>query len=163
MAEASRSSLWRNGDFLRLWASETVSLFGTHVTALALPLAAVLTLDATAGEVGILNAARYAPFIAVTLFAGVWVDRHRRRTDLIQINLGWALFIGLIPLGAYLGFLHIEYLYVVAFLLGVLTVFFDLAYQAYLPSLVEREQLTEGNSKLQASASAAEVGGPGLG
>jgi MFS family permease len=163
MAEPTQSAVWRNGDFLRLWASETVSLFGTHVTALALPLAAVLTLDATAGEVGILNAARYAPFIAVTIFAGVWVDRLRRRPILIQANLGRALVIGLIPLGAYLGFLRIEYLYVVAFLVGVLTVFFDLAYQAYLPSLIAREQLMEGNSKLQASASAAEVGGPGLG
>lgn len=161
--QAPQPGVWRNPDFLKLWASETVSLFGAHVTTLALPLAAVLTLDATAGQVGILNAARFAPFIGVTLFAGVWVDRYGRRPILIWANFGRALLIGLIPLGAYLGFLRMEYLYAVAFLVGILTVFFDLAYQAYLPSLIEREQLTEGNSRLQASASAAEVGGPGLG
>jgi MFS family permease len=158
-----KDSLWRNPDFVRLWTSETVSLFGTQVTALALPLAAVLSLEASAGEVGILNAARFAPFIVVTLFAGVWVDRHRRRPVLIQSNLGRGILIALIPLAAAGGFLRIEYLYVIAFLVGTLTVFFDLAYQAYLPSLVDRERLTEGNSKLQASASAAEIGGPGLG
>jgi MFS family permease len=157
------TTVWRNGDFLRLWTSETISLFGTHITALALPLAAVLTLDATAAEVGILNAARFVPFVAVTLFAGVWVDRYRRRPILTQANLGRALLIGLVPLGAYLGYLRMEYLYAVALLVGILTVFFDLAYQAYLPSLVSREELTDANSKLQASASAAEAGGPGLG
>lgn len=155
--------LWRNSDFLKLWGGETVSLFGTQVTVLALPLTAVLTLEASPAELGFLNAARFAPFIAVILFAGVWVDRHRRRPVLIQTNAVRAVLIALIPLAAFLDLLRMEVLYVVGFSVGVLTVFFDLAYQSYLPSLVSRAQLTEGNSKLQASASAAEVGGPGLG
>jgi MFS family permease len=152
-----------NRDFLKLWAGETISLLGTQVTVLALPLVAVLTLHASAAQVGVLNACRYAPFVLVTLFAGVLVDRLRRRSTLIVANLGRALLIGLIPLAAFADALRIEYLYAVGFAVGVLTVFFDLAYQAYLPALVKREQLTAANGRLQASASAAELGGPGLG
>jgi MFS family permease len=161
--EGAGASLWRHPAFLKLWASETASLFGTQITVLALPLAAVLTLDASAAEVGILNAARFAPFIVLTLFAGVWVDRRRRLPVLIQTNLGRAALMALVPAGAFFGFLGLELLYVVGFLVGVLTVFFDVAYQSYLPSLVSRRQLTAGNSRLEASRSAAEVGGPGLG
>ena len=84
-------SLWRERDFLKLWGGETISLFGTQVTVLALPLTAVLTLGATAGELGLLNAARFAPFLVIILFAGVWVDRRRRRPILIETNLGRAL------------------------------------------------------------------------
>lgn len=159
----ARRSLWRHPDFVKLWAGETVSLFGTQVTVLALPLTAVLTLEASASEVGLLNAARFAPFIAVILLAGVWVDRRRRLPVLIQTNAGRTLLIALVPAAAALDLLRIELLYVVGFLVGALTVFFDVAYPSYLPSLVPRDRLTEGNSKLQASASAAEVGGPGLG
>jgi MFS family permease len=99
----------------------------------------------------------------VTLLAGVLVDRHRRRPILIGSNLGRALLIGLIPLLAAAHWLRMPSLYVLAFAVGVLTVFFDVAYLAYLPSLVDRGVLLEGNTKLQASASAAQVGGPGLG
>jgi MFS family permease len=148
---------------LKLWAGETISLFGTQVTVLALPLVAVLTLGASAGEVGMLNAARFAPFIGVTLLAGVIVDRARRRPILIRTNVGRTVLLAVIPVAAAFDALRIEYLYVIGFLVGVLTVFFDLAYQSYVPSLVNRTELTGANSKLQASASAAEVGGPGLG
>ena len=156
-------SLWRHRDFLKLWGGETISQFGTQVTVLALPLTAVLTLEASSSELGLLNAARFAPFIAVILFAGVWVDRHRRRPILIQTNLGRALLIGFVPAAAFIGELRMELLYVVGFFVGVLTVFFDTAYQSYLPSLVGRSELTAGNTRLEASRSAAEVGGPGLG
>jgi MFS family permease len=155
-------SLWQR-DFLKLWGGETVSLFGTQVTVLALPLTAVLTLEASASELGLLNAARFAPFIAVILFAGVWVDHRRRRPILIQTNVGRALLIALVPAAAFLDILRMELLYAVGFLVGVLTVFFDVAYPSYLPSLVGRRQLTAGNSRLEASRSAAEVGGPGVG
>jgi MFS family permease len=155
--------LRRNGDFVKLWAGETISLLGTQVTVLALPLVAVITLHASAGEVGILNACRYAPFVVVTLVAGVVVDRVRRRPTLIVANAARAVLVALIPLGAVLGWLRIEYVCAIAFAVGIFTVFFDLAYQAYLPSLVERELLTPANGRLQASASAAELGGPGLG
>ena len=155
--------LWRHRDFRRLWAGETVSLFGSEVTELALPLVAVLVLEADAGQMGLLAAARFAPFLLVTLPAGAWVDRRRRRPVLIGSNLGRALLVGLVPLLSGLGLLRMGYLYAIAFAVGTLTVLFDVAYQSYLPSLVDREQLVEGNSKLQASASAARVGGPGLG
>ena len=160
---SGRHALWLNGDFFRLWAGETISLFGTQVTVLALPLVAVITLRASAAQVGLLNACRYAPFVVVTLFAGVVVDRVRRRPTMIVVNLGRGALIALIPLTALLGLLRIEYLYLVAFAVGILTVFFDLAYQAYLPSIVTAEQLTGANGRLVASASAAELGGPGIG
>jgi len=155
-------SLWRHRDFLKYWAGETVSLFGTQVTALALPLTAVLILQATPAQMGILGAAQFAPFLLITLFAGVWTDRRRRRPILIGANLGRAVLVGMIPLSAFLGVLRMDHLYTVAFLVGILTVFFDVAYLSYVPTLVSREQLIEANSKLQVSASAAEISGPGV-
>ena len=155
--------LWQQADFLKLWAGETISVFGSQITLLALPLTAALTLQASAGEMGLLMAAETAPFLLVGLPAGVWVDRRRRRPILIWGNLGRALLLLLIPLAAMLGGLRIELLYAVAFLTGVLTVFFDVAYQAYLPALVGRAQLVEGNSKLETSRSLAQIAGPGLG
>jgi MFS family permease len=159
----SRSTLWRNRDFVKLWAGQTVSLAGSQVTTLALPLTAVLLLRATPVQTGLLYAAQFAPFLVLTLFAGVLVDRMRRRPILIAADLGRALLLGLIPLFAWLGWLRFTHLVVVAFLAGCLTVFFHLAYQAFLPTLLGRDHLTEGNGHLAASESAAEIGGPGLG
>jgi MFS family permease len=155
--------LWRNPDFLKLWGGETISQFGYQVTTLALPLTAILTLSATPGQMGVLNAATYLPFLFLTLFAGVWVDRQRRRPILIASNAGRLIVLGSVPVLAFAHVLRIEYVYLAALLVGVGTVMFDLAYQSYLPSLVDRADLVEGNSKLQVSASAAQVGGPGLG
>ena len=156
------SGLWRHPDFLKLWVGQTISVFGTQITLLALPLTAVLMLDASAAQMGLLGAAERAPFLLVGLFAGVWVDRLRRRPILIGADLGRAALLGWIPLAAAFGWLRIEHLYVVGFLAGVLTVFFDVAYMAYLPALVRREQLVEGNSKLEVSNSVAMIAGPGL-
>ncbi len=153
--------LWRHPDFMKLWAGQTISLFGTMVTHLALPLTAALTLQATPIQMGILGAAEFAPFLLIGLFAGVWVDRVRRRPILIGADIGRALLLGSIPLGAALGMLRMEYLYVISFLIGILTVCFDVSYQSFLPSLVRREQLVEGNSKLEISRSAAQIAGPG--
>lgn len=155
--------LWRHPDFLKFWVSESISLVGGQVTTFALPLIAALTLEATPTQVGILNAAAFAPFLLLVLPAGVWIDRQRRRPILIATNLGRGILLGLIPLLAFTGRLRIEYLYVIMFLAGSLNVFFQLAYQAYLPALVDRDQITEGNSKLAASTSIAEIGGPGIG
>jgi MFS family permease len=155
--------LWRHSDFLKFWAGETISLVGSQITIFALPLVAVLTLNATPAQVGVLNAVAFAPFLLMTLPAGVWIDRLRRRPIMIVTNLGRAVLLGLIPLLAFIGQLRIEYLYVIVFLSGVLTVFFQLAYQAYLPSLVEPDQIGEGNSKLATTTSIAELGGPGIG
>lgn len=155
-------ALWRQPDFLKLWTGQTISLIGSQVTLLALPLTAVLLLRATSLQLGLLGAAETAPFLFISMFAGVWVDHKRRRPTLIFTNIGRAILLGLIPLFALLGWLRIEALYLIAWLVGCLTVFFYLAYQAFLPTLLPKEHLVEGNSKLSASQSMAEIGGPGL-
>jgi MFS family permease len=157
-----RGLLWRNGDFLRLWSAQTVSELGSQVTNLALPLAAIYVLKATTFEVAALGVVEFLPFVLFSLPAGVWVDRLRRRPILIAADWGRAAALCSIPLAYLAGALTLDQLYVVGFVSGVLTVFFDVSYQSYLPSLVERDQLGEGNSKLQISASAAQLAGPGL-
>ncbi len=155
-------SLWKNRDFLKLWTGDAVSDIGNQITLLAMPLTAILLLDATPGELGILGAAQFAPFLLFGLIAGVWVDRVRRRPVMIAADLIRALCIGVIPVLAVLDLLRIEHLYVIVFVFGTLGLFFDIAYQSYLPTLVKREQLTEGNAKLTATSTIAEVGGPAL-
>ncbi len=157
-----RGLLWRNGDFLFLWSAQTVSEFGSQVTTLALPLAAIYVLKATTFEVAALGVVEFLPFVLFSLPAGVWVDRLRRRPIMIAADCGRAAALASIPLAYVAGALTLGQLYVVGFFAGVLTVFFDVSYQSYLPSLVERDQLGDGNSKLQISGSAAQVGGPGL-
>jgi MFS family permease len=157
-----RGGLWRHPDFLKLWSAETVSQFGTQVSNLAIPLVAILVLDATAFEVAALGVVVFLPFILFTLPAGVWVDRLRRRPILIAGDLGRAALLGSIPIAYAADVLTLGQLYVVGFLVGVCTVFFDVAYQSYLPSLVDRDRIIEGNSKLEISRSAAQVAGPGL-
>jgi MFS family permease len=158
----TRRSLWRHADFMRLWTAESVSRLGSQVSLLALPLAAITVLHASTFEVGLLSTAEFAPFVLVGLPAGVWVDRLRRRPVLIAGDLGRALALGSIPLAYALHALTIGQLYAVGFVTGVLTVFFDVAYQSYLPSLVEPDQLVEGNGKLEISNSGASIAGPGL-
>ncbi|MEV5438820.1 MFS transporter [Streptomyces sp. NPDC052682] len=154
--------LWRDREFLKLWSGESVSLIGAQVGTLALPLAAVYELHASAQQLGFLNAASYAPFLLASLVIGVWVDRHRRRPLMIWSNIGRAVVFASIPLCAALDILQLAYLYAAALVVGTLTVLFDVAYQSYLPSLIGRDHLVEGNSKLQASSSVAQIGGPGL-
>ncbi len=157
-----RGPLWRNGDFLRLWSAQTISLFGSQISDLALPFVAILTLKATTFEVAALAVVDRLPFVLFTLPAGVWVDRLRRRPILIAADWGRGAALVSIPVAYAAGVLTLSQLYVVGFLTGTLTVFFDIAYQSYLPSLVERHQLADGNAKLQTSGSAASVVGPGL-
>jgi Na+/melibiose symporter-like transporter len=154
--------LWRHGDFLKLWSAETVSQFGTQVSLLAIPFVAVLVLDATTFQVAALGVVDFLPFMIFTLPAGVWVDRLRRRPILIAGDFGRAALLATIPIAYVLDVLTLGQLYVVGFLVGICTVFFDVAYQSYLPSLVEREQIIEGNSKLEISRSSAQIAGPGL-
>lgn len=155
--------LWRHRDFLKLWSAETISQFGTQVSNLAMPLVAILVLDASAFEVAALVTVFFLPFILFTLPAGVWVDRWPRRPILVVADLGRAGLLATIPVAYVTDMLTLLQLFVVGFLYGVCTVFFDVAYMSYLPSLVEREQIIEGNSKLEISRSAAQVAGPGLG
>jgi MFS family permease len=157
-----RGGLWRHADFLKLWSAQTISQFGSAVSQVAVPLVAVLSLDASAFEVAALATVEFLPFLLFTLPAGVWVDRLPRRPILVIADAGRALALGSIPLAAAVGQLTLAQLYVAGFVTGALTVFFDVAYQSYLPSIVEREQLVDGNAKLEISRSAAQVGGPGL-
>lgn len=158
-----QDTLWANHDWRKVWAGETISLIGTQVTQLVLPLVAILTLQASAFDIGLLNASRYLPVVAVSLVAGVWLDRRRRRPVLIAANLGRAVLIGLIPVAAALGILSIWLLCVLCILVGVLTVVFDVGILAYVPSLVNRKHLADANGKLQTSWSLAGIIGPGLG
>ena len=158
----SRGGLWRHADFNRLWAAHSASLFGSEITALALPLMAVIMLDATPVQMGVLAAAGTAPFLLCSLLAGVWVDRRRRRPVLIGADLARAGLLLSIPLAAWMGVLRMEQLYLVTFVVGVFSVFFEVADYAYVPSLVGRESVVEANSKLQISYSAAEACGPGV-
>jgi len=161
-AAPHRRSLWRHRDFLKLWSAQTISQFGDEITGLALPLVAILTLGATPLEIGVLGTFQFLPFILLTLPAGVWVDRMRRRPILIAADIGRAVLLSSIPLAFVGGWLSMPQLYVVAFLVGCLEVFFDVAYQSYVPAVVERDQLQEGNAKLELSMSASSVIGPGL-
>ncbi len=156
------SGLWRHGNFRKLWAGQTVSAFGSAIGGLALPLTAVAVLDATPLQMGVLGALATAPVLLFGLAAGVWVDRVRRRPLLIAVELGRALLLASIPIAAALGVLRMEQLYVVSFLAGSLGLLFNLAYTTFLPSVVERAELVEGNSKLAISDSVASIAGPGL-
>jgi len=157
-----RAGLWNNRDFLNLWASETVSQVGAQITVIALPLLAALSLDASAGQMGLLTAAGTAPPLLLGLFAGVWVDRLRRRPIMVATDIGRAAVLLSIPILWWMDLLQIEFLYLITFVVGVQSLLFDVAWVTFLPAVVRREQLIEGNSKLQASASGAQVAGPGL-
>jgi MFS family permease len=157
------TSLWRHGDFMKLWIGQTISQIGTQVTFLALPLAAILLFGATPFEVGVLGTLQFLPFLLLGLPIGVWVDRLRRKPVLVIADIGRFVVLGSIPLAYALDTLSLAHLYVAAFVTGVLTVFFDVAYAAYLPSLIDRDRLVEGNSKLEISRSGAFLVGPGVG
>jgi hypothetical protein len=154
-----RGALWSHRDFLKLWAGQTISEFGSQVSQLAIPAVAVLTLKASPFQVAALGTVEFLPFLLFTLPAGVWVDRWRRRWILIAGDLGRAVLLASIPLAYLTGHLSLTQLYVVGFLVGIHTVFFDVAYQSYLPQLVDRETLVEGNSKLQMTFSGAAIVG----
>lgn len=156
-------SLWRDGDFRKLWMGQTASQLGAHASQTTLPLIAVLALDSGSGQLGVLRAAEQAPILLISLFVGAWVDRRRSRSVMVLADFGRALALLAVPVAYMFGMLGIPALIVVAFLVGVLTVFFDVAYQASLVRLVKRDQLVQGNSALEGSRSAAQIGGPALG
>lgn len=157
------NTLHGNTDFLRLWAAHSISQLGSHVTLLALPLTAAITLEATPGHMGLLTAAERVPFLVLGLFAGVWIDRRRHRALLIASDYSRAAVLAVVPIAAMTGSLSIELLIVVALLMGTLTMIFDISYVAFLPSVVRRDDLTGANSRLEASYAVAQASGPGLG
>ncbi len=155
-----RLGLLRQHDFRQLFIADTISQLGTQVTMLALPLVAVVALKARPFEVGVLAACETLAFLLVGLPAGAWVDRMRRRNVLIVGDVGRAVILGSVPVAWWLGVLHMPQLYIVALATGVLTVFFDVSYQSYLPHLVGREHLVEGNAKLEAVRGVNQIAGP---
>ena len=155
--------LWHDADFIKLWAGETVSLLGSQVTLLAIPLLAAVTLEATPLQMGTLGTLQFIPWLLFGLFAGAWADRVRRRPVMIGADLGRAILLAVIPIASLTGVIRMELLYLVGFLVGILNVIFEVAYSAYLPTLISLDRLVEANSKLQASASVAEIAGPGIG
>nr|WP_308013304.1 MFS transporter [Streptomyces sp. REN17] len=154
---------WHDADFRRLWTGQTASQLGEHTTLVVLPLFAVLTLDAGAGQLGVLRAVGQAPVLLLSLLVGAWVDRWRTRTVMVLTDAGRALALGAAAVAGVLGVLGLPALFVVASVVGALSVFFDVAYQASLVRLVRRDQLVRGNSALEGSRSAAQIGGPALG
>jgi predicted MFS family arabinose efflux permease len=158
----SRASLWGHRDFVKLWTGQAISQIGSRITRTALPFAAVLTLGAGPFEMGILAGASAAAMLVFGLFAGALADRLRRRPLLIAADLARAVILFSVPLAAARHSLTMTHLYVVAAAAGIFTVLFDVSYQAYVPSLVDRENVLQANAKLALSESIAEVSGPGL-
>lgn len=151
------------GDFRRLWAGQTVSVFGSLVTRAALPFLAALALGASPAQMALLNVASLLPGLLFGLFAGVWVDRLARRPLLIAMDIGRAFLLAMIPALSWAGVLTVDHLIAIGFAVGCLTVVFDIAYQSYLPALVPADQLVKANGRLTASESVAEVSAFGLG
>ena len=156
-APGMAGSIWRNPTFLRVFSAATVSIFGSLVTRTALPFAAILVLGAGPGEVAAIRAFEIVGGVAIGLVAGAWVDRLRRRPVMIAADLGQALCLATIPVAAIGGWLSIAQLIVVAFLTSILSTFHNIADNAYLPTVVDRDQLVSANSALSASGSVAEV------
>src|SRR5262245_15274698 len=152
--------LFRDHDFRQHFIANTISQLGTQVTQIALPLVAILTLDASPFEVGLLVTLEFAAFLLIGLPAGAWVDRMRKRSVLIAGDIGRAVLLGSVPAAYWLDALAMPQIYAVALLTGACTVFFDVAYQSYLPHLVGRERLVEGNAKLEAVRGVNQIAGP---
>ena len=155
--------MWGNADFRRLWIGQTASQLGEQTSLVILPLVAVLTLDVGAGQLGVLRAVGQAPLLLFALLAGVWVDKWRSRTVMVLSDLGRALALGVAAAAALFDRLGVPALLAIAFAVGTLSVFFDVAYQASLVRMVKRDQLLQGIGALEASRSAAQIGGPALG
>ncbi len=152
--------LWGHRDFLRLWGGETVEWVSDSITSLAVPTIAILIFNAGPLEMGLLNAFSNVGYPVLGLFAGVMVDRWRRRPVLVWTNIIQVIALGSIPAAYFLGILSLFQLFIVTLVMSVTIVFFNVAYTAYLPTLIPREDLVEGNSKLETSSSAAAVVGP---
>ncbi|MFE7936439.1 MFS transporter [Streptomyces griseoincarnatus] len=159
----SPSRLWRDRSFRRLWAGQTASQFGEHTAVVVLPLVAVVTLGAEAGQLGALRAASQAPMLLLSLLVGAWVDRWRTRTVMVAADAGRAVVLCAVAVAAFTGRLDLVSLAVAAVVVGTLSVFFDVAYQASAVRLVARDELVRANSALEGSRSAAQTGGPALG
>src|SRR5437667_5711235 len=160
MPTASSAPLWRNADLLKVLSGEAISDFGSQVGGLALPLLAALTLDATPAQMAALLALEYLPRIVVSLLAGGWIDRIRKRRLLIAANTVRAIVLAILALAAAVGSVRIETLYVVAPIMAGLDVLFTASFAAYLPSLVSERSLVSANAARATTSAAADVTGP---
>jgi MFS family permease len=158
-----QDSIFKNKDFTKLWMGHSISGLGSQFTMFVLPLLATIMLGASPAQMGLLTSLGFLPFLLFSLFAGVWVDRFRRRPILITASLFNALSLLAIPVLYFLDALSILALLIVQFLVGTGTVFMTIAANTYMPSLIKREQLVDGNSKIQLSNSVARIAGSGLG
>lgn len=156
------TGLWRNPDFAKLWGSLTIVHFGGQITFLALPLTAALVLDASPFEVGVLTALEALPYPLFGLFAGVLVDRTRKLPVIIACDVGRGLALLAIPICMWLGVITMPVLYIVGFLVGLLTVIGWPAYQVFMTERVGRDNLVEANAKIGISDSASQLVGPGV-
>jgi MFS family permease len=147
---------------MKMWTGQTISQFGSSISQLALPIIAIKLLHASPFAVAALGTVEFLPFLLFTLPAGVWVDRLPRRRVLIVGDVGRGLLLLSVPIVYLEGHLTMTQLFAVGFTTGILTVFFDVAYQSYLPALVDREDLIDGNSKLEVTRSAGQLAGPAV-
>jgi MFS family permease len=164
MSQSVRTgSLWRDRNFLTMWSGQALSQFGSQITELAIPVLAVLVLEATEFEVGVLNAAGVAAFLLIGLPAGAWIDRMRKRHVMIWADGLRAVALGSVPVLWWMGVLDVWQLVIVAFVMGIATVFFDVSNQSLVPSLVRPAQIAEANGKLQSTEQLAGIAGPAMG
>ncbi|MER7467502.1 MFS transporter [Streptomyces sp. NPDC097981] len=162
-AEAPAPGLWRNRDFLTFWLGETVSLLGTQVTNLALPLTAITAFGATDEQVGLLRFLQLVPYLGLALLIGVWTDRVRRRPVMLGANLVRLVLLALVPLLYWWHLLDLAVLLVIACAVGIASVVFDVSWMSYVPVLVRSpEHYVEAGAKMGVSSSTADVAGPGL-
>src|SRR4051794_19038773 len=158
-----RGGLLRHHDFRQLFLADSLSQFGTQLSMLALPVLAVRVLDATPFQMGLLGTCEFLAFLVIGLPAGAWVDRWRKQRVLVFNDLVRGLALATLPLAWALDALTFGQMLLVALVVGCCTVFFDVAYQSYLPDIVEPDDIGEGNAKLQAVQSVAMIGGPAAG
>ncbi len=161
-APKRRGLIFRHHDFRWFWAGQTISVVGTQVTAVALPLVAALTLGSGAGGVSVIATSAYLPNVLLPLFAGHWLESRRRRRIMIAADILRALLLALVPLAWALDKLSLGLLAAVAFGVGSASVMFDVGSFAYMPSLVTEDDLPAANQAMQGSGTAAQVAGPGV-
>jgi MFS family permease len=157
-----KQGIWKNVNFTKLWFSQAVSLLGTSITTLAIPLLAAISLHASPVQMGLLNGAAFAPFLLFGLFAGIWVDQLPRRATLVMTDIARAAILMLVPILFYANVLDVYALVVVQFLCGILNLISDVGHQSFLPSLVGRDDLVESNGKLEIARSVTFVAGPSV-